>query len=209
MKILNLYAGIGGNRKLWGDEHEITAVENVPEIAAVYTDLFPDDTMLIEDAHEYLLKHYKEYDFIWSSPPCPTHSRMRSMGVWKGQNKAVYPDMTLYQEVLLLKHFASKGSRWIVENVDPYYEPLITPTVRLNRHLVWSNFYISSAIGKDSRETQHDRISPDDVIYGFDLSEYDVPDKLKLLRNMCSPHIGSHILKHAIKNTTANYKIPL
>ena len=27
MKILNLYAGIGGNRKLWGDEHEITAVE--------------------------------------------------------------------------------------------------------------------------------------------------------------------------------------
>jgi hypothetical protein len=28
MKILNLYAGIGGNRKLWGDEHEIVAVEN-------------------------------------------------------------------------------------------------------------------------------------------------------------------------------------
>lgn len=27
MKILNLYCGIGGNRKLWGDEHEITAVE--------------------------------------------------------------------------------------------------------------------------------------------------------------------------------------
>lgn len=29
MKILNLYAGIGGNRKLWtpnGDEHDITAV---------------------------------------------------------------------------------------------------------------------------------------------------------------------------------------
>ena len=30
MKILNLYAGIGGNRKLWGDEHEVVAVENVP-----------------------------------------------------------------------------------------------------------------------------------------------------------------------------------
>jgi DNA (cytosine-5)-methyltransferase 1 len=27
MRILNLYAGIGGNRKLWGDDHEITAVE--------------------------------------------------------------------------------------------------------------------------------------------------------------------------------------
>ena len=34
MKILNLYSGIGGNRKLWGDEHEVTAVENVPEKTA-------------------------------------------------------------------------------------------------------------------------------------------------------------------------------
>jgi len=25
MKILNLYAGIGGNRKLWGNDHEITS----------------------------------------------------------------------------------------------------------------------------------------------------------------------------------------
>ena len=32
MKILNLYAGIGGNRKLWGDGHDITAVQLVPEI---------------------------------------------------------------------------------------------------------------------------------------------------------------------------------
>ena len=30
MRILNLYAGIGGNRKLWGEEHEVTAVE--PEV---------------------------------------------------------------------------------------------------------------------------------------------------------------------------------
>jgi DNA (cytosine-5)-methyltransferase 1 len=29
MKILNLYAGIGGNRKLWGDEYEVTAIEKV------------------------------------------------------------------------------------------------------------------------------------------------------------------------------------
>lgn len=35
MKILNLYAGIGGNRKLWGNEHEITAVELDPDIAAI------------------------------------------------------------------------------------------------------------------------------------------------------------------------------
>jgi hypothetical protein len=33
MRILNLYAGIGGNRALWGDEHEVTAIENVDYIA--------------------------------------------------------------------------------------------------------------------------------------------------------------------------------
>ena len=74
MKILNLYAGIGGNRKLWGDEHDITAVELDESIAKIYQDFFPNDTILIEDAHDYLLQNFKEFDFIWSSPPCPTHS---------------------------------------------------------------------------------------------------------------------------------------
>ena len=76
MKILNLYSGIGGNRKLWGDKHEIIAVENVKEIADVYQDFFPNDKVIVADAHKYLVEHYSEYDFIWSSPPCPTHTRM-------------------------------------------------------------------------------------------------------------------------------------
>ena len=41
-KILNLYAGIGGNRKLWGDEHEITAVEYDEATADVYTSSIKD-----------------------------------------------------------------------------------------------------------------------------------------------------------------------
>ena len=39
MKILNLYAGIGGNRKLWNDVMPgatITAIEKDIKIAAVY-----------------------------------------------------------------------------------------------------------------------------------------------------------------------------
>ena len=32
MKILNLYCGIGGNRRLWGNDHEVTAVENNEKI---------------------------------------------------------------------------------------------------------------------------------------------------------------------------------
>ena len=121
MKILNLYAGIGGNRKLWGDEHEITAVELNESIAKIYQDFFPDDTVIVGDAHQYLLDHYKEYDFIWSSPPCPSHSRARFWG-WK-ETRPIYPDMSLYQEILLLKtHYSGV---WVVENTKPYYEPLI------------------------------------------------------------------------------------
>lgn len=40
MKICNLYCGIGGNRKLWSDNHEIIAVENNPDIAKIYQDFF-------------------------------------------------------------------------------------------------------------------------------------------------------------------------
>ena len=36
MKILNLYCGIGGNRKLWSGDHEITAVEIDENIAPDY-----------------------------------------------------------------------------------------------------------------------------------------------------------------------------
>jgi len=129
MKILNLYAGIGGNRQKWHGDIEVTAVEYDDQIASVYQDFYPDDKVIVDDAHEYLLKHYKEFDFIWASPPCPTHSDIRRCGVHSGQYKALYPDMTLYQEIILLQHFAKKNTRWVVENVIPYYSYLIKPDV--------------------------------------------------------------------------------
>ena len=77
MKILNLYAGIGGNRKLWGNDHQITSVEYDPKIAAVYADLWPQDELVVGDAHEYLRLNHEQFDFIWSSPPCQSHSSFR------------------------------------------------------------------------------------------------------------------------------------
>ncbi len=134
MKILNLYACLGGNRYKWGDEHEITAVEWDDELATLYQERFPNDTVIVGDAHQYLLDHYQEFDFIWSSPPCPTHSRAR---FWNTKAKRVYPDMKLYQEIILLQtHFKGK---YCVENVIPYYEPLI-PATKRGRHLFWTNF---------------------------------------------------------------------
>jgi DNA (cytosine-5)-methyltransferase 1 len=140
MKVLNLYAGLGGNRKNWPDYCKVTALETNEKIAAEYARVFPSDQILLEDAHEYLLRHYSEFDFIWSSPPCPTHSRasFHARGT-DGTYRKAYPDMSLYQEVLFLKHYF-KG-RWVVENVIPFYAPLI-PANKVSRHLFWSEFFI-------------------------------------------------------------------
>lgn len=135
MKILNLYAGLGGNRKLWEDV-EVTAVELDSKIATVYKRLYPRDVVIEGDAHEYLLQNSDKFDFIWSSPPCQTHSKM--MKATRHKQKR-YVDMSLYQEILFLQHFY-KG-KWVVENVVPFYEPLI-PGKILGRHMYWSNFDI-------------------------------------------------------------------
>jgi len=132
MRVLNLYAGLGGNRKEWQGV-DVVAVEYDPKIAAVYKRLYPDDEVVIGDAHQYLLDHYQEFDFIWSSPPCQSHSRM----IRSGRNrKPLYPDMSLYEEILFLTH-NFKGD-WVVENVVPYYGEII-PAYKVGRHLFWSN----------------------------------------------------------------------
>ncbi len=133
MKVLNLYAGLGGNRLLWPGQCKVTAVESNPLIAALYKKQFPKDKVLVEDAHEYLRKNFASFDFIWTSRPCQTHSRMNFY-----QKDKPFPDMALYEELLFLKYFF-KGD-YVVENVRGYYAPLIWPTLETNRHLIWSSF---------------------------------------------------------------------
>lgn len=144
MKVLNLYACLGGNRLLW-DDCEVTAVELDEHLAEMYQERFPQDKVLVEDAHEYLLNNYKNFDFIWSSPPCPTHSKVRNTQKNTASFKPVYPSMVLYEEVIFLKHHAR--CKYVVENVNPYYEPLIEPQ-RRGRHLYWANFTIPQCEGQ-------------------------------------------------------------
>ena len=198
MKILNLYAGVGGNRMYWGDEHEITAVELNPSVAACYADLYPHDKVIVGDAHEYLLNHYKEFDFIWSSPPCQSHSDIRRMGAQIGRYDAVFPDAKLWQEIVFLTHFFKKD--WVIENVVPYYKPFIQPAFTLGSHLYWSNKMVldngaskfrAHKLGNDALQ---DRKKIDLTGYKFEGI-----DKRQVLRNMVEPDDGLYIFKQLTK----------
>lgn len=200
IKILNLYAGIGGNRKLWTGDIKVTAVELNEEIASIYKDFFPDDEVIIADAHQYLLEHYTEYDFIWSSPPCPTHSRMRLLCAEKTEDR-YYPDMKLYEEILFLTHWF-KG-KWVIENVISYYNPLIKPFI-IGNHYYWSNEVLTNK--KEEKRmiiimTDDELIEDKQRRYNYDLSKYELPKKLKvkMLNNCVEPQTGLHIFNMAFK----------
>jgi DNA (cytosine-5)-methyltransferase 1 len=144
IKVLNLYACLGGNRYKW-ENCEVTAVEWDVELARLYQERFPNDKVIVADAHQYLLDHYKEFDFIWSSPPCPSHSRIRITQKTKDNFKPLYPDLKLYEEIIFLENYFE--GKFVVENVIPYYEPLI-PAQKRGRHLYWTNFKLPTNIGE-------------------------------------------------------------
>lgn len=203
MKILNLYAGIGGNRKLWSDEHEVTAVEYKDSIAAIYADLFPEDTVVVGDAHQYLLEHHQEFDFIWTSPPCPTHSRINTLIVNNGTTKARYPDMKLYEEIIFLKHWY-KG-KYVVENVRSYYTPLIPPQ-EIQSHYFWSNFTIPNT-GKSREKVVNQKgqvLKVKMQRQGIEINDWHghKGDKRTLINNMVEPELGLHIFNAAWLQTT-------
>jgi len=200
MKILNLYSGIGGNRQLWSDEHEVTAVEIDKDIAAIYKDLYPNDNVIVADAHEYLLNHYTEYDFIWSSPPCPTHSRFNNINI----KSRKFPDMNLWQEIIFLKSFF-KG-KYCVENVITYYKPLIECT-ESDSHYYWTNFKIQKKPNtkRGIRRQEHDFVNNK---IGIDLSKYKLEKRFvkQVVNNCVQPEMGLHILNRALNIITENNK---
>lgn len=200
LKVLNCYSGIGGNRKLWKDV-EVTAVEMEDEIAAIYRENFPYDKVVIGDAHQYLIDHFENFDFIWSSPPCQTHSRMMKATRHKQRR---YTDMSLYQEIIFLQNFF-KGL-WVVENVKPFYEPLIPPTAILGRHYFWANFKIQEGFEVEQpkgfikagtvRETEELKKWLG-IHYEGNVYYKDNHCPGQVLRNCVHPDLGLYILEQA------------
>jgi len=206
-EMLNLYACLGGNRYLWDEVAEqagiklkVTAVELDPELARMYQERFPNDTVIVTDAHKYLIENYKKYNGIWSSPPCPSHSRAR---YWNSSNydtttEAIYPDMKLYEEILFLEHYF-KG-KYVVENVIPYYEPLI-PAKKRGRHLYWTNFILPYDLNgrpqpKGFIETGS---KPNEIFHKIDLSNYKGSQrKDKIACNLVDYEVGKTIFETAL-----------
>jgi len=198
MKVLNLYACLGGNRLLW-DNCEVTAIELDPELARLYQERFPKDTVIVTDAHQYLLDHYKEFDFIWSSPPCPSHSRIRygQANSDRENYKAIYPEMTLYQEIIFLDNYF-KG-KYVVENVIPFYEPLIAAQKR-GRHLYWTNFKLPNNLNgrPQPKGFIESGSKPNELFHKIDLSTYKGKQrKDKIACNLVDYEVGKTIFDTA------------
>ncbi len=201
MKILNLYACLGGNRYKWDEvtDVEVTAVEWDEELAKLYQERFPNDKVIVADAHQYLLDHYKEFDFIWSSPPCPTHSRVRISQKNHKNFNPKYPDMGLYEEIIFLDNMFS--GKYVVENVIPYYEPLI-PAHKRGRHLYWTNFNLPTSLNE--RKLGGNTIEKGDIkklceFHDYDFYTYKGKQRMnKIARNLVDYEAGRTILETAI-----------
>ena len=194
MKVLNLYACLGGNRYKWED-CDVTAVELDSELAKLYKERFPMDNVIIDDAHQYLLDHYQEFDFIWSSPPCPSHSRSRFAR--KETTSPIYPDLKLYEEIIFLDNYFN--GKYCVENVIPYYEPLI-PGKKRGRHIYWTNFLLPSIL---SNRIQPSLEGKDDVnqlikFHEYDFRKYQGEQRIqKIARNLVDYQAGLTIYETA------------
>jgi len=196
MKILNLYACLGGNRYKWNEVNndiEVTAVELDPEAARLYQERFPNDTVIVADAHQYLLDHYKEFDFIWTSPPCPTHSRARFAR--RKTTSPAYPNLKLYEEIIFLdKWFKGK---YVVENVIPYYEPLIDAKKR-GRHLYWTNFNLPNILASRKGGIMEGKNEVEQwcKFHDYDFRKYKGNQRTdKMARNLVDYEVGKTIFE--------------
>jgi DNA (cytosine-5)-methyltransferase 1 len=118
-----------------------------------------------------------------------------------GQNQTPrYFDLKLYQEIIFLqKYFKGK---WIVENVEPYYKPLIRHTFRLGRHLFWGNFNIGyieppKANNFINQDDPKELMNWLDIHYEGNIYYDGNHSPAQVLRNAVHPIIGKHILEHS------------
>ena len=212
MNILNLYASLGGNRYKWNEVKNdiyVTAVEIDPEIAELYQERYPNDIVIVGDAHKYLRENYERFDFIWASPPCPTHSKLQL--AWKNMKRRnfdmPYPDLKLYEEVIFLQHYFN--GKYCVENVIPFYDPLI-PAHKRGRHLYWTNFNLPNSLNgrKSPKDFDKGNIESLSEFHDYDFRKYKGKQRLDVVaKDLVDYEAGRTIFETMlgiIRNETIN-----
>jgi DNA (cytosine-5)-methyltransferase 1 len=216
IRILNLYAGIGGNARHWrkvakenGLNIIIDHVEINQDLCKELERLFPYDNVFNQDAHKYLEflaleNHLDKYDIIWSSPPCQTHSRMKRINS-KKYHKSSYIDPSLYQQIILLKY--NFNGIYFVENVKPYYG-VIFDGIEIGRHVIWSNIDVNDIGFRYNKKLFDLSIEELQKEYGIKLSKniyLEYPkghDPKQVYRNAVHPTLGELIFRRAINRNT-------
>jgi len=212
MKLLNLFAGIGGNRRTWSN-YQITSVELDANICNLYQELYPQDTIINEDVFTFLRNknnNIDQYDLIWASP---THSHMQ---VFTRHNEKLQPIPRLDQIIgLILWLQRNYKGKFVVENVIPWYgiiplDQYAIYNVVLDRHIFYSNFLIRKKEFKSRGSNGHGKIGGlmrmnlDQLLEFHQIPIEIVPklfgkqsahhDHLKILRNCCNYQLGQYIL---------------
>lgn len=112
--------------------------------------------------------------------------------------------MKLYEEILFLQHYFKNG-KYVVENVIPYYEPLI-PAQKRGRHLYWTNFNLPSdlkereyRIGGNKENPQKDELKNLCKFHEYDFNLYKGQQSvIKMARNLVDYEAGKTIFETAL-----------
>ena len=114
--------------------------------------------------------------------------------------------MKLYEEIIFLEyHFKGK---YVVENVNPYYEPMLNPKKR-KRHHYWTNFILPANLSdrNDTSLVQASSIKALSEFHDYDFSKYKAEQRrLKIARNLVDYKAGKTILETALGIINNNKK---
>ena len=92
------------------------------------------------------------------------------------------------------------GGKYCVENVIPYYEPLI-PAKKIGRHLYWTNFRLPNDLGerKHSIMESKDETKKWCEFHNYDFTKYKGTQPVqKIARNLVDYEAGKTIFNIAI-----------
>ena len=209
IKTLNLFCGIGGNRLGFDEKYQVTAIDFNEKACRIYKFRFPTDRVIKADAYEYVRKHFSEFEFIWGSPSCKTHSLLNNINVGCVYNRSArkniqLPDFRLYSLITFLK-FMFRGI-WVIENVRPYYPPLIPPSFALGRHYFWSNIIIPEKNFKIHDIGSIEKADSDYIAWLAEQKEVPIElvekltfltnnEKVTIFRDMVNPKVARYIIK--------------